>query len=542
VKRHFIALISVLPLALPLTSARAVAAKTDGATRCPVTTVYRAAPDRSGEPIGFTDMTDHWGADTPLTGMLAHTAAAADVNHDGWSDVFVGTFADRPEAEYQRRGASGPSPDRLLLGGPQGFRLDESFPETRGRTSGAAFADLDGDGNLDLVIARNVRDAERGSAPTEILRNDGGGRFTRVATFAEPRGARSIGFLDYDADGKTDIFIAEDRWTGGSSVLLHDDGNFKFSDRTGDAGLPRDIVGMGVSTADLNGDGTPDLFVGGSNRIFLNRGGSFSEGRSATFRWRTFGPEDDPAGVAAGDVNRDGRIDLLVGQHYGSTLDGGQRVPIRLYLNDGNDGDGTPRFRDVTEEAGLVPLSTKAPHVEIADFDNDGWPDLLTSADTGSGVPVVFRNLGVSDGQVRFAPTGDATSRHYWPSGVVFDADHDGRLDVVLVDFDAGLPSLFLRNTGRAGDWFGVAADAGWTVEVSRANGSGQAAATLGSVTIAASTGFGAGESPVAWFGLGNARAVDVRLRDATGRQVRVGTHPADRLIAADCKALSQGS
>ncbi len=145
-----------------------------------------------GGSIRFANATASWGADAPLRGMLAHAVATGDVNGDGWTDVFVGTFADRPAAEYRVRGADGPAPDRLLLGGPAGFRLDSGFPETRGRTSGAAFADLDGDGNLDLVIARNVRDVERGRAPTEILRNEGGGRFARAATLAEPAGrARS---------------------------------------------------------------------------------------------------------------------------------------------------------------------------------------------------------------------------------------------------------------------------------------------------------------------------------------------------------------
>ena len=74
------------------------------------------------------DATEQWGADEPLTGMRAHAIATADVNGDGWTDVFVGSFADRPVAEYQQRGATGPAPDRLLLGGPSGFRVDPSFP------------------------------------------------------------------------------------------------------------------------------------------------------------------------------------------------------------------------------------------------------------------------------------------------------------------------------------------------------------------------------------------------------------------------------
>lgn len=478
---------------------------------CGARVVYRSAATGEGGSVGFEDATARWGVDAALTGMLGHTGAAADVDGDGWTDLFVGTFADRPPAEYQQRGATGPSPDRLLLGGPDGFTVDDRFPGQRGRTSGAAFADLDGDGHPDLVVARNVRDAERGRAPSEVLRNLGDGRFERATELAAPRGARSIGLLDYDRDGRTDLFVTEDRWTGGASRLYRNEGGFRFTDVTEAAGLPARLVGMGVATADLDGDGDADLFVAGSNRLFVNDGaGRFRDAGSRAFAWEEFGDEDDPAGVAAGDLNRDGRIDLVVGQHYGSTLDAGRRVPVRLYLNEG-DGSGAPRFRDVTEAAGLPGLPTKAPHVEIADLDADGWPDIVTSAAADATTPVVFRNLGrpADDGTPRFEVVGRPGSRQYWPSGVVFDADRDGRLDVALVDFDAGRPSLIVRNTSASAHWLGVEAAVGARVDVYRRSGG----ELLGSSVIGGSTGYGSGAPPVAWFGVGPERTVDVQVR-----------------------------
>jgi len=500
-----------------------------------LSTVYRADVAGTGQSIAFEDNTERWGASVPLTGMLAHAVATADVNADGWTDVFVGTFADRPIDDYQVRGADGPAPDRLLLGGPDGFRTASSFPETRGRTSGAAFVDLDADTRPDLVIARNVRDAERGRAPSEVLRNVGHGNFERAVTLDKPRGARSIGVLDYDRDGRTDLFVTEDRWSGGSSVLLHNDGEFRFSDATEAAGLPRDIAGLGVATADLTGDGTPDLFVGGMNRLFVNDGDSFAEQRSSTFRWQTFGPEDDAAGVAAGDLDRDGRADLVVGQHFGSTLDADERVPVRAYLNRSSREDGGARFEDVTEEAGLIGLPTKAPHVEIADIDNDGWPDIVTSAAVNGHDPLVFRNLGMSGGAIRFEASGEPRSRQYWPSGAVVDADHDGRLDVIMVDFDAGRPSLFLKNTGGAAGWIGVDAPAGSDVEVFASSGSRRE--PLGSAAVAVSTGFGAGPATTAWVGLGNERQVDVRVAVPNGRTIWAHDQSAGRHLSVRCGA-----
>ncbi len=517
-----------------ISSAQRKAACSAGSRKPPV--VYQASATGRGGSIRLTDATTSWNLDAPLRGMLVHTVAAGDVNGDGWTDLFVGSFSDRKIDDYKVRGAQGPRPDQLLLGGPRGFTADANFPGVLGRTSGAAFADLDGDGAPDLVIARNVKDVDRGRAPSEILRNQGG-TFTRATTLPNPRGARSIGLLDYDRDGRLDLFVTEDRWTGGSSRLLHNDGDFHFTDTTKQAGLPLDVVGMGVATADLNHDDAPDLFVGGSNRIFLgDRSDSFHEGDSKRFAWKAFGDEDDPAGVAAGDVNRDGRVDLVVGQHYGSTIDFHKRVPVRLYLNTGNDSAGDPMYRDITDEAGLVGLATKAPHVEIADLDADGWPDIVTSASVDDETPVVFRNLGSAGSQPRFAPNDTSGPVQYWPSGAVFDADHDGRLDVVLAEFDDKKPSLILRNASDAGHWLGISAAPTTLVEVFRANGLGDGSQLLGDITISSSTGFGAGEAPIAWFGLGSANSVDVRISQSGRIIASIRGQGADRLISLACR------
>ncbi|MEX0948084.1 MAG: CRTAC1 family protein [Acidimicrobiia bacterium] len=498
-----------------------------------LTEVYRAPRRGPGGAPAFLDATSDLGLLEPLTGMRVHATATGDVNDDGWSDLFVGTFADRPEDDYRVRGADGPSPDRLLLGGSRGFRVDESFPAEWGRTAAAAFADLDGDGDLDLVLARNVRDVERGRAPSTILRNDRG-RFVKAAELDHPRGARAIGLIDFDGDSRLDLVIVEDRFSDGASVLWRNEGKLRFVDATRTAGLPPDVAGMGVATADLNGDRAPDVLISGSNRLFLNQGdGSFREDDTArqTFDWPRFGDEDDPAGVVATDVDGDARTDLVIGQHYNSTVDEGRRVPVRLYLNDGNDGAQAPRFRDVTGAAGLTPLPTKAPHVDVVDLDADGRLDILTTASAGS-VAVVFRQVGVDEGVPRFELTGIPNPPDYWVTAAVLDADRDGRLDVFLAEFEPTRPSPLLRNRTNAGHWFGVTATPGTVVELFHAGGLGDPHDRLAWREVGTSTGFAAGPSVTAWFGLGAVHRIDVRIVSPEGRTV-VELHDAgvDRLV-----------
>ena len=474
---------------------------------------YSAPRQPDAGTLRFSDVTNALGVGQATRGWYGHATAVGDVNRDGWPDLFFGGFADKTPTRAPQ------SPDRLLLGTPNGFRVDRSFSVPSGRTSGAAFADLDGDGDLDLVLSRNVRGEEGGRGPSVVLQNDAG-RFTQASVVDARGGGRSVGVFDYDGDGRPDLFLVEDRFSAGSSVLLHNDGALHFSDATAQAGLPRDVQGLGVGATDLNGDGWPDLFVGDSNRLFLNTGKrSFREVHSSTFAWQRFGDEDDPAGVAVGDVNRDGRNDLVIGQHYNSTLDRGKRVPVRLYLNEGNDADDGPRFRDVTDEAGLVPLPTKAPHVEITDLDNDGWPDLLTTASADHGTrPAIFRNLGVTDGVPRFQAPDGLGAATYWIAGATLDVDHDGDLDVFLVNFDTSSSSVLLRNDTAGGHWLAVqvgtsgTAGLGASVQVYRAGAVGDASQLIADRDITASTGFGSGSLPVAFFGVGRAGAVDLRV------------------------------
>jgi enediyne biosynthesis protein E4 len=240
-----------------------------------------------------------------------------------------------------------------------------------------------------------------------------------------------------------------------------------------------------------------------------------SEVPGAIPEWEVFGDEDDVAGVSIADVNRDGLLDVVLGQHYNSTLSRGTAVPVRLYLNRSRDGE--LMLEDVTERAGLIGLPTKAPHVEFVDLDNDGLVDILTSASAADGtLPAVFRNTGLVDGIPVFeAPTG-LGSPQYWVAMPTADVDRDGRVDTLAVEWESALPSPLFRNVSASGHWIEVSVDhtlgggPGTRVSVYENGAAGDPSRLLGMREITVSQGYSAGNEPVAHFGLGDVTAVDV--------------------------------
>lgn len=514
-----------------------------GETDVEALTCWAATPPAVAGPVpSWQDFTDGAGLTTGLLGMMGHAAAWGDVDGDAVPDLAVGTFADRPPEDYTVRGATAPSPDRLLTASTDGLRWRDSGTEfALARTSGAVFADLDLDDDLDLVLARNV--TETTPEPTGIWRNDSGS-LEPVADAGLDRSSpgRSIGVLHLDGDELPDLVILEDRFRGGSSRLYRNVGDLRFEPFT--AGWPTDVHGLGVGTGDLDGDGHTDLVVGGSNRVFAGTGSGVQEVVGAVPPWETFGDEDDAAGVALGDVDRDGDLDVVIGQHYNSTLSDGEHegelVPVRLYLNDS--APGSIVLRDVTDEAGLVGLPTKAPHVGLVDLDNDGGLDILTTASVDGGdAPAVFHNAGNAGNAgaagVTFRPPDGLGSEQYWVSGPTADVDHDGRLDVFLVEWYPELPSRLLRNDSPAGHFLAVGVDAslgggpGTRVGAYEAGRAGDADALIAFAEITVSQGYGGGIEPVAHLGLGGHESVDLVVTTPGGDPITLAGVPVDRRL-----------
>jgi hypothetical protein len=492
--------------------------------------------------IVFDDVTEKAGLKEPLAGIMGHGGAWGDFDGDGRPDLFVGGFCDRPNAEYKP--ATGPVASALFRNRGDGtFEHVRDTPATLfGRTSGAVFADLDNDGRPELYIANNAKakgkktEEPQAAATTKrsaLLKNTGG----KFADISKESGAcpdalltaRNVVPLDYDNDGKLDLLVIEDKFTAKPrTALFHNEENLTFRDVTKEVGLPEDMFGLGATVADLNGDGRSDIFVPHSNKLFLStKEGKYREATELkdVFAWKPLNGEDWPCGAHFADLNRDGRLDLVLAIHN-------MKARNRVYINDGLK-DGVPWFRDVTNEVGLsetVPV--RCPHVEVQDFDNDGLPDIYMSAallQDGKATPLIFRNVGLKNGLPQFEPNFPVKNANaYYPAGPSADYDGDGRLDLFLINWFQGNHSRLLRNVSPEKKWLDVRVigksvnreGIGSRVEVYAAGKIGKSEGLLGVQEIATGYGYASGQIPVAHFGLNDTATVDVRVALPGGKGV----------------------
>lgn len=285
-----------------------------------------------------------------------------------------------------------------------------------GLSMDAKAGDVDGDGDVDLVVAMEW-------APVQVLLNDGSGRFA-AADFEAASDAVGNGIIavDVDADGDLDLVAAN----ADGDRLLRNDGAARFTHDRG--ALPRvDGISQDVIAGDVDGDGDPDLVFGKENgaRLLLNDGtGRFALAPSA--QWPALADETRKVGL--GDVDGDGDLDA----YLANTRFSRPQVDAqdRLLVNDGRGG-----FADATATQ-LPPDAQNGFHGDLHDLDGDGDLDVL-SADVvfGAPQPSPVRAL-LNDGNGHFSPAPEslwpATIRGPLFDSVALDADGDGRAELLL--------------------------------------------------------------------------------------------------------------
>ncbi|HKN60912.1 MAG TPA: CRTAC1 family protein [Candidatus Acidoferrales bacterium] len=361
--------------------------------------LYHQKPDGT-----FEDVTEKAGLQGAGYGM---GVAVGDYDNDGYEDLFVTAYGGNKLYHNNGDGTFTDVTEKAGVGGS-------------GWSTSAAWVDLDGDGLLDLVVLRYVKwdfddiycgvhkeggrdychpDVFQPIAPL-VYHNDGNGHFTEVSQkigLSKPGKGLGIAFADYDRDGRTDIFVANDSMV---EFLYHNKGDGTFEETGLMSGVAVDgngktYAGMGVDFADYNNDGLPDLIV---TNLANQQYALYQNNGDGSFNYTSFASgiaamtlKHSGWGVRFFDYDNDGWKDLLVAQgHDLETIQANYpdlryREPMLLARNTGKG------FVDVSKESGEVfQRAWVGRGLAIGDIDNDGRVDAVVT--TNDGPAYILRN------------------------------------------------------------------------------------------------------------------------------------------------------
>ena len=345
----------------------------------------------------FTDVSEAAGLHREVTRSWGNPLWG-DFNNDGKLDLFMPNHESTGLPDYVFPYIYINNGDGTFTDVQPTSGIVEQVPDT-GAWQGVSLGDYDGDGNLDILIVEPPFQGG-GIAPTRnlLFKGHGDATWEYVSDTAglpiDREYSECSFFVDYDNDGNLDIFVKNIPDTIAVNSLYHNNGDGTFESVDGAAGL--DLATQGhdlgsiVSFADYDNDGWMDVVMGGNGSpealYHNNRDGTYTE----VTRDVGFEPKGSTQGLAWGDYNNDGLLDLYISRGGGATMTN------TLYRNNGN---GT--FSDVTSAAG-VNDDTNTWAAVWGDYDNDGLLDLFVARPGTS-------DIGVGNANILYHNNGDGT-------------------------------------------------------------------------------------------------------------------------------------
>ncbi len=361
-----------------------------------------------------------------ISGSRPYALATADFNSDGYPDLATQYWFSSNVSVYLNNG-----------NGRFATKVDYATAQASGRNTSLGVADFNGDSKPDIMVS------DDGAGVVTLFLNQGNGTFVKKGDYATAAWPYGIATADFNSDGKMDAAVVTS--DGSGITILTGDGAGNFPTRVdylSSGGTPSP---QGITVGDFNNDGKPDVAVAntGTNNIGVFRNTSTTGGTISMAAVQVFVVGTGPQAIAAGDLNGDGKNDIVVG-NTNALAGANNGGTISVLINSITSSSTLAFAAQATYAVSGGPYT-----LALADLNRDGKLDVISPQWSANKVSILYnKGNGTYFAQ---SPVSTGVS----PAGIVVtDFDKDGFLDYAFTDSDP-------NGTGGSNSNIGVSLGAG---------------------------------------------------------------------------------